>query len=174
MKAYDVVVIGSGSGTYIAARALYEGLSVALIDHGPLGGTCPNTGCIPSKMLISAADRIMEIRESKTFGIYAKIENIDIPAIFERMRAERLRRGAITRNWMEENQENLDFYSATGHFIDDYTLVAGRQTLRGEKIFIAPMKPFSIWQNCRKASSSSAGGLSQRNTAIFSRRWVPR
>jgi mycothione reductase len=137
MKAYDVVVIGSGSGTYIAARALYEGLSVALIDHGPLGGTCPNTGCIPSKMLISAADRIMEIRESKTFGISAKIENIDIPAIFERMRAERLRRGAITRTWMEENQENLDFYSATGHFIDDYTLVAGRQTLRGEKIFIA-------------------------------------
>ena len=58
MKEYDVIVIGSGSGMQIVEEALSHEYSVALVDKGPLGGTCPNLGCIPSRMLIYAADRI--------------------------------------------------------------------------------------------------------------------
>ena len=61
MKQYDVVVIGSGSGGEIVDASLSRGFSVAWIDKGPLGGTCLNVGCIPSKMLIYPADRIVEI-----------------------------------------------------------------------------------------------------------------
>jgi len=57
MKEYDVIVIGSGCGMNIADEALTHSLSVALVDKGPLGGTCANLGCIPSKMLIFAAGR---------------------------------------------------------------------------------------------------------------------
>ena len=49
MKEYDVIVIGSGAGMIIVEGALSQGLKVALVDRGPLGGTCLNVGCIPSK-----------------------------------------------------------------------------------------------------------------------------
>ena len=66
MKSYDVIVIGSGAGAIISDEATAHGLKVALIDKGPLiGGTCINWGCIPSKMLIYTADRIVEIEEAK-------------------------------------------------------------------------------------------------------------
>ena len=52
MKKYDVIVVGSGCGMSIIEEAAAHGLKVALVDKGPLGGTCLNLGCIPSKMLI--------------------------------------------------------------------------------------------------------------------------
>jgi mycothione reductase len=60
MKFYDVIVMGSGVGMIIVEEVLAQGLKVAMVDRGPLGGTCLNQGCIPSKMLIFAAD-IIEI-----------------------------------------------------------------------------------------------------------------
>ena len=62
MEEYDVIVIGSGSASSIVDQALAHDLKVALIDKGPLGGTCLNVGCIPSKMLIFPADRVVEIQ----------------------------------------------------------------------------------------------------------------
>lgn len=44
MKEYEIVVVGSGAGSIIVEDALSQGLSVALVDKGPLGGTCLNTG----------------------------------------------------------------------------------------------------------------------------------
>lgn len=61
-KTYDVIVIGSGSGMAVVENAIQQGLRVALVDKGPAGGTCLNVGCIPSKMLVSVADRIMDAR----------------------------------------------------------------------------------------------------------------
>jgi mycothione reductase len=49
MKKYDFVVIGSGCGSNIVDEAVGHGKKVAVIDRGPLGGTCLNLGCIPSK-----------------------------------------------------------------------------------------------------------------------------
>ena len=87
MKSYDDIVIGSGAGAIISDEAAAQGLKVALIDKGPLiGGTCLNWGCIPSKMLIYTADRIVEIEEARKLGIEAEISNIDFKSIMERMR----------------------------------------------------------------------------------------
>ena len=76
MKKYDVIVIGSGAGASIVESALAHDLSVALVDKGPLGGTCLNLGCIPSKMLVYPADRIVEIEQAKKLGIHAEIRKI--------------------------------------------------------------------------------------------------
>jgi pyruvate/2-oxoglutarate dehydrogenase complex dihydrolipoamide dehydrogenase (E3) component len=87
MKEYDVVVIGSGAGANILQPALSQGLKVALVDKGPLGGTCLNVGCIPSKMLIYPADRVVEINEAQKLGIKARITGIDFAAIMKRMQS---------------------------------------------------------------------------------------
>ncbi|MBA7679218.1 Mycothione reductase [subsurface metagenome] len=74
MKDYDVIVLGSGAGAIIVEQALIHDLKVALVDKGPLGGTCLNVGCIPSKILIFPADRIIEIQEAAKFGIHEEIK----------------------------------------------------------------------------------------------------
>ena len=51
MKTYDLIVIGTGAGMNVAANAVSRGMQVAVIDRGPLGGTCLNRGCIPSKVI---------------------------------------------------------------------------------------------------------------------------
>ncbi|MGA9175569.1 MAG: FAD-dependent oxidoreductase, partial [Thermoactinomyces sp.] len=66
----DVLVIGAGPGGYVAAiRAAQLGRSVAIVDKGNLGGVCLNRGCIPSKAIISAAERFTGIKEAGEMGI---------------------------------------------------------------------------------------------------------
>jgi choline dehydrogenase-like flavoprotein len=59
MKKYDLVIIGSGSGAIVMEEAVAHGLKVALVDRGSLGGSCLNLGCIPSKMILYPADRVV-------------------------------------------------------------------------------------------------------------------
>jgi dihydrolipoamide dehydrogenase len=136
MKKYDAIVIGSGCGLNIVEEALEHGLKVALVDKGPLGGTCPNSGCIPSKMMIFAADRVVEIQESKKVGVEAEIKNIDFNYIMERVRKSI----ADTRTQVKNGillSEELDFYEGEGHFTGEYTLAVNGKEIKGEKIFIA-------------------------------------
>ena len=135
MREYDVVVIGSGSGAIVAERALTSGLKTALIDKGPVGGTCLNVGCIPSKMLIYPADVIAEIEEAKKLGITAEISHIDFKAIMDRMRKV-VREGNREMREGIEHTKNLDFYKDEAYFIDDYTLKVKNEEVRGKKIFI--------------------------------------
>jgi len=136
MKKYDVIVIGSGCGINIVDEALAHGLTVALVDKGPLGGTCANLGCIPSKMLIFAADRIAEIQEAKKLGIETEIRSINFNFIMERMRK------AVRENQEHMKQElsrieKLDFYEGEGHFVEDYTVEVTGRKIKGDRIFIA-------------------------------------
>ncbi|MDY6907183.1 MAG: dihydrolipoyl dehydrogenase [Chloroflexota bacterium] len=136
MKKYDVIVIGSGCGMICVEEALGHGLSVALVDRGPLGGTCLNVGCIPSKMLIFPADRIVEIEEAQRLGIGAQVTHVDFGAIMERMR----RSVAQTQGHIEEaitSTDEFDFYRGEGHFVADYTLEVAGERIRGKRIFIA-------------------------------------
>jgi dihydrolipoamide dehydrogenase len=136
MKKYDVIVIGSGSGMNIVEEALGHSLDVALVDKGPLGGTCPNLGCIPSKMLIFTADRIAEIQEAKKLGIEAEIRNIDFSSIMERMRKS-IRENQEHMRHRLSHIENLGFYEGEGHFVDDYAIEVNGETIKGDKVFIA-------------------------------------
>ncbi len=145
MKKYDVIVIGSGSGMLIVDEALNHGLNVALVEKGPLGGTCLNFGCIPSKMLITPADRIVDIQKSKDIGINARITDIDFKSIMQRMRQlVEKDRGHIKDG--VSRAENLDYYEGNGHFVDDYTVEVNGQRIKGKKILIAcgarPFIPF--------------------------------
>ena len=132
MKTYDVIVIGAGIGLSIVFKALEAGLNVALVDRGIVGGTCLNVGCVPSKILIYAADRIREIEEAKKLGIHATIDRIDFNSIMERMR-KAVKEGQDYINKEIKKSKNLDFYDDEAHFIGEYTLQTKNEKIKGEK-----------------------------------------
>jgi mycothione reductase len=135
MKTYDLIVIGGGSGMNVAEFALMHGLKVAVVHREPIGGTCQNFGCVPSKMLIFPADRITEIQEAKKLGIYASVEQIDFSAIMERMR--KMRREEQDQELKGIKQvKNFDFYSGEGHFVEDYVLEVNGENIQGEKFVL--------------------------------------
>ena len=142
MKKFDVIVIGSGSGGEIVNAALGHGFSVAWVDKGPLGGTCLNVGCIPSKMLIYPADRIVEIQESEKLGIKAEIKDIDFGAIMKHMK-EPIRESHEHMEHGLQNIDNFHYYKGEGHFIDDYSIEINEEQIQGDKIFIGSgARPF--------------------------------
>ena len=85
--AYDVVVIGSGPGGYVAAiRAAQLGLRTACIERESLGGICLNWGCIPTKALLRTAEVLETFHHAKDFGIVVEKVSADFPAIIARSR----------------------------------------------------------------------------------------
>lgn len=136
MKEYDVVVIGSGSGGIVVENALNKDYKVAWIDKGPLGGTCLNMGCIPSKMLIYPADKIIESQEGKKLGIHLKLIEVDFTGMMKRINLIILKNQKQIQQWIS-NQKNVDFYKGEGCFVEDHILKTNNKKIYGEKIFIA-------------------------------------
>jgi dihydrolipoamide dehydrogenase len=66
---YDVVIVGSGPGGYVAAiRAAQLGMKTAVVERDELGGVCLNWGCIPSKALLANAQVARYLADGKTWG----------------------------------------------------------------------------------------------------------
>jgi dihydrolipoamide dehydrogenase len=93
--AYDVVVLGSGPGGYVAAiRASQLGLQTAIVEKESLGGICLNWGCIPTKALLKSAQVYQDILHAKEFGIEAS-GSPDFAAVIKRSRgvADKMSKG---------------------------------------------------------------------------------
>lgn len=84
---YDIVIIGSGPGGYVAAiRAAQLGFKTAIIEKEALGGICLNWGCIPTKALLRSADIYEYIQQAESFGIEVPSSSIHLKNITERSR----------------------------------------------------------------------------------------
>jgi dihydrolipoamide dehydrogenase len=82
---YDVIVIGSGPGGYVAAiRAAQLGQRTAVVEKDQIGGRCLNYACIPAKAVLRVADIVSEIDEASEFGITVPERTIDFGAVSER------------------------------------------------------------------------------------------
>ena len=136
VEEYDVLVVGSGSGMTIATNAVNSGLRTAVVEHGPMGGTCLNRGCIPSKMLIYPADVITMIHAASELGIHATVDSIDFRGTMSRMHRavdEDSRHQGLA---VEKASPRIKWYRDTGEFVSDYTMKTGGHLIRGEKVFI--------------------------------------
>ena len=87
MASYDLIVIGSGPGGYVAAiRASQLGMKVGVVEKAELGGICLNWGCIPTKALLKSANVFEYIKHAKDYGIDVKEASPDMAAMVKRSR----------------------------------------------------------------------------------------
>jgi dihydrolipoamide dehydrogenase len=136
MEEYDLIVIGSGAGMNVASNAIQLGMRVAVVEHGLMGGTCLNTGCIPSKILLYPADVIRELDEAKVIGVEGTITKVDLPLMMRRMRTfVEEDRGQM--EFSVDAVEDLRWYRETGEFVGDHQLKVGKDTITAPKIVIA-------------------------------------
>lgn len=145
MNRYDLIVLGGGGAAELARRAGKAGMKTALLEPGPLGGTCVNRGCIPSKLLLQHATLAESIRRAGRFHIQARVGKIDTRRIFDDVRkAIRGKPGAI-RASLGGNVRCIPY---RGEFVDAHTVLAGGERITARLIVIAtgarPMLPRDV------------------------------
>src|ERR671911_1224666 len=84
MPHHDLVIIGSGSGNSLLTPEL-DGLDVAMVEAGTFGGTCLNVGCIPTKMFVVPADRVVDADDAARLGVAFPVPEVDWPGIRDRI-----------------------------------------------------------------------------------------
>jgi len=129
-NSYDIAVIGSGPGGYVAAiRASQLKMKTVMIEGYMLGGVCLNWGCIPTKALLKSAEVYEEIKKAKSYGL--KVDNVsaDFPAIVKRSRrvADMNSKGVD----LLLKQNNVDVIYGSASFKTDRTLIV--ELKEGEK-----------------------------------------
>ena len=120
---YDVTVIGSGPGGYIAAiRCAQLGLKTAIIEkYNSLGGTCLNVGCIPSKALLDSSEHYHNAEHTfKTHGIDLKDLKVNLPQMIQRKRDVVKQTCDGVAFLMKKNK--IDTYYGLGSFVDKNTI----------------------------------------------------
>lgn len=135
----DVAVIGAGTAGLAAYRAaIAAGKRAVIIEGGPYGTTCARVGCMPSKLLIAAAEAAHEARHTAAFGVHVDGEiRIDGREVMARVRSERDRFvGFVVRG--VENIPEADRVRGYAKFIDNTTLeVDGQVTVRASRVVVA-------------------------------------
>ena len=84
MPEFDLVIIGSGSGNALITPE-WDGKRVALVEASTFGGTCLNAGCIPTKMLVYAAEAASAVRHAHIYGVDAHVDQVRWPDIRDRV-----------------------------------------------------------------------------------------
>ncbi len=141
MEEFDFLVIGSGSGLDVANVAANQGLSVAVVEKGPLGGTCLNRGCIPSKMLIYHADVLETIERAGQFHIDAEVIDVAFTDIVQEVTEEVDADAASIRRGLRSSDDH-ELFDGEGQFVDEKTVdVSGGKhagaRIRAETVLIA-------------------------------------
>src|SRR3989344_5484263 len=136
MKIFDLIVIGSGAGLNVAAEAAERGLKVAIVEDGPLGGTCLNRGCVPSKIVINSAEVAEMIHRAAEFGLSARLKKVDFKFVTNRANhtVDADARG-IEKNVCADKNPLL--FKGRGKFVDKNTVEVNGEKIKGKKIVIA-------------------------------------
>jgi pyruvate/2-oxoglutarate dehydrogenase complex dihydrolipoamide dehydrogenase (E3) component len=135
IRKYDAIVVGSGQGgNPLAYKLANNGEKVALIEPGPLGGTCVNTGCTPTKTMVASAQIAHYVRNAERWGVRGGgVVTVDMPVVlrrkFEVVEASRT-------GWEDAFKDKVDIYRHSGRFIRNKTLTTGEHVLEGNRIFI--------------------------------------
>jgi pyruvate/2-oxoglutarate dehydrogenase complex dihydrolipoamide dehydrogenase (E3) component len=134
---YDAIVIGTGqAGAPLASRLSDEGFKTAVIERKHPGGTCVNTGCIPTKTLVASARVAHLARRAAEYGVTLPgAVGIDMKRVNARMKEVLLASRTGIREWME-GLENGRLYHGHARFEGQHRIRVGNDVLEAERIFI--------------------------------------
>jgi pyruvate/2-oxoglutarate dehydrogenase complex dihydrolipoamide dehydrogenase (E3) component len=134
---YDAIVIGTGqAGPYLASRLAAAGMKVAVIERASFGGTCVNTGCIPTKTLVASAYAAYIARRSADFGVQVGgTVTVDMKAVKARKDEISGRSRASVERSMR-GTENCTVYQGHARFVSRNEVRVGDETLSAPRIFI--------------------------------------
>jgi glutathione reductase (NADPH) len=143
-KEYDLLVIGGGSGGLAhAQRAAEYGARAAVIEYGPLGGTCVNVGCVPKKVMWYAAETRHHLEHAADYGFNVDVGGHDWASLKSRRDAYVTRLNGIYENNLD--RRGVDYIQGAARFVDPHTLAVGDDHYRADRIVIAtggrPMVP---------------------------------
>jgi dihydrolipoamide dehydrogenase len=155
MHEYDLLVVGGGSGTTVATAGAQQDLDVAVVEKGPLGGTCLTRGCDPSKALIHRADLVETIGRSEVFGVESDVTNVAFADIVNGIN-ETFDRKAAEQERQIRDGENTTLYRGEAEFVDERTVEVDGDRLAAEKVVIAV--------GSRPRIPSSIDGLAERRS----------
>jgi pyruvate/2-oxoglutarate dehydrogenase complex dihydrolipoamide dehydrogenase (E3) component len=134
---YDAIIIGTGqAGPSLAVRLASTGMKVAIIERKRFGGTCVNTGCVPTKTLVASARAAHVARHAGEYGV--RIDSwidVDMKKVKERKDAVVRRSNEGVEKWLKST-EKLTVYEGHARFEDTYQVRVGDKLLEADKIFI--------------------------------------
>ncbi|HEY2629052.1 MAG TPA: dihydrolipoyl dehydrogenase [Usitatibacter sp.] len=137
IRKVDVAVIGAGTAGLAAYRAAKAaGVSAVIIEGGPYGTTCARVGCMPSKLLIAAAEAAHAVERAHNFGVHATVARIDGREVMARVKRERDRFVAFVVNGIEGIPE-ADRIRGYATFVDRNTLDVDGARITARSIVIA-------------------------------------
>lgn len=138
MKPYDVIIIGSGPGGYVAAiKAGQKNLKVALIEKEAIGGVCLNWGCIPTKSLLKSAKVYQQFMHAKDYGLVVDKKNIgyDWDAIIKRKnRIVKRLTGGVS---MLLKKNGVDIYEGTALVLNKHKVKVNDETLETKHLILS-------------------------------------
>lgn len=152
---YDVVVLGTGAaGSTVAYKCRDAGLSVAIIDNRPFGGTCALRGCDPKKVLVGAAEVLHRIEALAGKGLDTRRVSVNWPELMQFKRS-------FTDPVPESNERSfskagMDTFHGTARFTGPSTLQIGDQSLTGRFIVLATgaePTPLGFGEQCHVITS---------------------
>jgi dihydrolipoamide dehydrogenase len=139
-ETYDVIVLGSGPGGYVAAiRCAQLGLKTAIVERENLGGICLNWGCIPTKALLRSAEVLHQMNHAKAYGLAADNVRADLGAVVARSRgvAKQLNQGVT--HLMKKNKIAVHMGTGTLKGTGELEVVGekGTELLSAKHIIVA-------------------------------------
>ncbi|MFA7075331.1 MAG: dihydrolipoyl dehydrogenase [Candidatus Izemoplasmatales bacterium] len=139
MTKYDLVVLGSGPGGYVAAiKAAQKKLRVAIIEKNAIGGVCLNWGCIPTKSLLKSAKVYKEILHSKDYGIIIEDQSVIKPDWKSIIKRKDRIVGRLTGGVkMLLKKNGVDIYNAEGKILNNHEILVNDKKIETENIIIA-------------------------------------
>lgn len=134
---FDAIIIGTGqAGPSLAARLATAGMTVAIIERYKFGGTCVNTGCIPTKTLVASAYAIHLARRGAEFGF---VVNSDVRVDTKRIKARKDEISGRSSKSVEQSLrglKNCTVIQGHAHFQSAHAVIVNDEVLEAEKIFI--------------------------------------
>jgi pyruvate/2-oxoglutarate dehydrogenase complex dihydrolipoamide dehydrogenase (E3) component len=135
-RRFDAIIVGAGqAGPSLAGRLTAAGQTVAMVERKLFGGTCVNTGCIPTKTLVASAHAAHTARRGADYGVATGAVSVDMAKVKARKDAIMLSDRKGVEDWLD-GMAGCTVIRGHARFEDPHSIRVGDETLHAERIFL--------------------------------------